>query len=338
MLNIHDLPKVAQFAVLAVLVVLIGYLDYLTGPDIEVCIFYLVPIIFSTYLFRLRTALLFTILCVTVWLLIERRIYVTHIPLTYDIWNTLFRLGFFLLICITVSSLRKQRARQREMMEFIVHDVRSPLANVFAAIKILEANKGGKLDALEEKHFHIALGSCQWVDTVITSLLDLFQIEDGNKSLRVERVSPDSFVAEAINMVELWAMRKNIRLETSLADDMPTLLIDHDISLRVLVNLLGNAIKQSTSGSVVKLAMDYPDHEQMVFSVIDHGSGIPHEWVTHIFNKHVQVEAWHDGVISGHGLGLTFCRAATEMQGGRIWVESTANEGTIIKFTLPVQP
>jgi signal transduction histidine kinase len=71
------------------------------------------------------------------------------------------------------------------------------------------------------------------------------------------------------------------------------------------------------------------------FSVANQGPGIPRAWTKRVFNRFVQVEARHAGHSVGSGLGLVFCRLAIEAHGGRIWMESDVDKGTMVTFTLP---
>ena len=113
------------------------------------------------------------------------------------------------------------------------------------------------------------------------------------------------------------------------------ILADADLVVRVLVNLLGNALKYSPVGGTVHVsAAAYPG-DKVALHIRDEGMGIAPEWVDKVFGKFSQVEARKAGAAIGSGLGLTFCRLAVEAQGGRIWLESTVGQGTTVIFTLP---
>ena len=110
---------------------------------------------------------------------------------------------------------------------------------------------------------------------------------------------------------------------------------DDDKLRRILVNLLGNALKFTPRGGTITLEAK-PDGECLRFGVRDTGEGIPKEAFERIFEKFGQVETRKSGRKMSTGLGLTFCRLATEAHGGSIWVESEVGVGSTFYFTIPL--
>jgi len=105
---------------------------------------------------------------------------------------------------------------------------------------------------------------------------------------------------------------------------------------RILVNLLSNAIKFTREDTEVTLHATTFEPGLIAFSVRDQGPGIPKEWAGKVFDKFAQTGTGAGmGKRYGSGLGLHFCRLAVEAQGGRIWIESEIDRGTVITFTLP---
>ena len=110
--------------------------------------------------------------------------------------------------------------------------------------------------------------------------------------------------------------------------------IDTELIGRVLQNLIGNAIKFTPAGGVIRVSAhrDTVDARRVVMSVSDTGPGLPPEVQARLFQKFVRGA----GSGRGSGLGLAFCRLAVEAHGGRIWADSTPGQGTVFRFTLPV--
>jgi signal transduction histidine kinase len=130
---------------------------------------------------------------------------------------------------------------------------------------------------------------------------------------------------------------KKLTLLREIASDLPSFQGDKSKLIRVLVNLLGNAIKfTSTAGTLTVAAKLGEDEEFLLFSVSDTGEGIPKESFSHIFEKFGQVEDRTEGRMMSTGLGLTFCRLAAEAHGGHIDVESTLGEGSTFSFSIPL--
>lgn len=110
---------------------------------------------------------------------------------------------------------------------------------------------------------------------------------------------------------------------------------------QVLVNLLGNAIKFTSSGEVKLALIDAASENGSVvlhFSVSDTGMGISEEWKTRIFDPFVQTDGSNTRRYGGTGLGLTICSRLVSLMGGRIWVESKVGEGSTFHFTAAFRP
>jgi signal transduction histidine kinase len=105
---------------------------------------------------------------------------------------------------------------------------------------------------------------------------------------------------------------------------------------RVIVNLVGNAVKFAPSGSGLTLSAALaPDAESVIVSVQDQGPGISREYQSRIFDKFVQVAGAKSAEKVSVGLGLAFCRLAVEAQGGEIWVDSEPGKGACFSFSVP---
>jgi signal transduction histidine kinase len=113
-----------------------------------------------------------------------------------------------------------------------------------------------------------------------------------------------------------------------------TVVADKDLILRVIQNLLGNALKFTSSDGWIHLDIQ-PDGNRVCVKVRDNGPGIPVEYQERIFEKFGQVEARAHRQKFSTGLGLTFCKLAVEAHGGSIGVESEIGKGSTFWFVLP---
>ena len=120
-----------------------------------------------------------------------------------------------------------------------------------------------------------------------------------------------------------------------MATSLPLAFADAGLSLRVLINLVSNAIKYTPSGGVVTVSASFAHSQRVVLAVTDHGPGVPREWAKRVFGKFEQVEARRSGAAIGTGLGLAFCKLAVVAQGGRIWIDSEPDVQTVVSFELP---
>jgi signal transduction histidine kinase len=110
---------------------------------------------------------------------------------------------------------------------------------------------------------------------------------------------------------------------------------DQDRLTQVLTNLLSNAIKYSPKGGEIRVCTRVNGGCAEV-SVIDHGNGIPPEFISRLFGRYERYEDKHAGKIIGTGLGLAITRQIVEMHGGRVAVDSAVGKGSEFRFTVPL--
>lgn len=319
-----------------VLVGLIGVLDYLTGDELSFSIFYLIPIALVAWFGGRPAGMIISATSALSWLAADLLTGHPYSNPFFPFWKCLVRLGFFLIVTYTLSAVRAARARNEELSHFVVHDLRSPLANVMTGLGALQDIAGDGMDAAGQELIEICLLSCQQMLTLVNSLLDLARLEGGQMRLQVDDVAVKELVDLSLQQVSIWARISRVTLTSHLEAGVERLYADREITSRILVNLLSNAIRVSRPGSVVSLHVVAVAADELAFRITDQGPGIPKEWVDRVFDKFVQVDSQHEtGRAVGNGLGLTFCRRAVEAQGGRIWLESKVGQGTAVSFTLP---
>jgi signal transduction histidine kinase len=127
--------------------------------------------------------------------------------------------------------------------------------------------------------------------------------------------------------------QKELDLVKDIESGLPPVMGDYDRLVQVLINLLSNAAKFTTRGSVTCHAARHDD--SVLVSVVDTGSGIAKEEHARVFEKFTQVTDTLSGKPRGTGLGLPICKQIVEYHGGRIWMESEPGHGSTFSFTLP---
>jgi signal transduction histidine kinase len=124
---------------------------------------------------------------------------------------------------------------------------------------------------------------------------------------------------------------KGLELGVNAAMDLPRVSVDRLQIERVISNLVINALRHTKRGEI-KISAE-PRNSDLAISVSDTGTGIPAEYLPHIFDKFVQVA---DAPVGGAGLGLTIAKSIVEAHGGQISVQSQVGHGTTFTFTLPL--
>lgn len=326
-------PKVVAIAL--GLIVVIGGIDYATGFEIAFSIFYLLPVSLVALRVGRTPARWMAIFSTAVWLsadLLANHIYSSP---AIPYWNALVRLGFFLIVAEILTALQASRVRHEELSQFIVHDLRSPLGNVISGLETLKEVSQDGLDASQDLLIRTALSSSNRMLTLIDSLLDLARLEHGSMPVHPINTGVEEIVESSLQQVVNMATQREVILASEFSDPGLKACADPDLTNRILVNLLANAIRVSQPEASVVVRAARTADGQVSIRVTDTGPGIPEKWLDKAFDKFSQIDARKIGGFKGSGLGLAFCRLAVEAQGGRIGLESQVNEGTTVTFTLP---
>ncbi len=333
MLNILNRQPCSRIVGLGfVLTFLVFLADYLTGVDSSVLILYVLPVCIVAWFAGRRWGVVTSLACGLAWFIADALVHRTGFTWMAG-WNAVMRGGVFIALSVTVSALSESARRKEELLHFIVHDLRSPLTNVLSGLQTLQHHSEG-LDEVQREVVGIAATSATRMSVLIDSLLDLPRLESQSLPLKVRTVSSDEILEAARSQVSLWARQSGVTLRIEPHPGTPPVQVDPDVTGRVLVNLLANALKFSPVGGTVTLRVA-PHEEGMVsFSVSDEGPGVPAEWLERVFDQYAQVEGSRASV-RGTGLGLSFCRMAVHAQQGRIWMESSLGKGTTVIFTAP---
>jgi signal transduction histidine kinase len=174
----------------------------------------------------------------------------------------------------------------------------------------------------------------QWAQRLIQDLLDVSAIEAGGLSLTRSREDPVVLVMLAVQLNGELAAERRVSLVADLPDHLPPIAVDADRIVQALNNLIGNALKFTPSGGVVRIgAADGGDHVRLF--VTDSGPGVPAEDAPHVFDRFWT--ARRTARARGTGMGLAIVRGIADAHGGRAWLEPpVAGSGATFNIALPV--
>ncbi len=227
--------------------------------------------------------------------------------------------------------VRVQRQKD-ELLAFVVHDLKNPLAAMFSNAQFLRETEG--LEGYVYDTLHDIVSSAQSMQRMVMNLLDIGRSENGVLKPRPDMFMLDELVGEVCRASQKRAGEHGLTLEIDAQGGL-AVTADREMIRRVVENLLDNCLKYSPSGGTVRLAAVI-DGTTAEVSVSDQGNGVPLEWRERIFEKYVCVEAKSAGKTQlSRGLGLAFCRMAIEAHGGRIWVDDNAPKGSVFRATFP---
>ncbi len=240
------------------------------------------------------------------------------------------------------QELRRIDAMKSEFISIASHELRTPLAAIKNAIQLILQGKTGEINEHQTKFLAIADRNINRLINIINDLLDLSRIESGRISMKFESLPIKPLFETVVTSLQPQAEAKSIRIEIDLPEDPPSVYADKEKVEQILVNLIGNAIKFTPEGGMIRLRAQVlsgeknPEHPKKVaISVEDNGIGIPSEHLDKIFDKFHQVDDSLHRSVGGTGLGLAITRGLVEAHQGKIWVESGVGKGSTFTFTLP---
>lgn len=231
------------------------------------------------------------------------------------------------------SQLRRLERLRTELFNMLIHDLKGPISEVIANLDILSY-----VVSEDNKEFvEQAQSSCDLLYSMIIDLLDIARMEEGSLRMLSEKLDPEEFILEAVSHLTGLAREKSIEVRKP-GDPQQEITFDADkgLLIRVMHNLLTNAIQHCPQGDHVEVGYDLQEAGLIRFFVRDNGPGIPEEHQLSIFEKFVQLQRKKDGRRYTTGLGLTYCKMAIELHGGSIWVESDGENGSCFIFSLPL--
>ncbi len=243
------------------------------------------------------------------------------------------------------SALAMQNARLFHQLEIashhksqflanMSHELRTPLNAILGYTELIVDQIYGEvpekinevLDRVQKSGRHL-LG-------LINDVLDLSKIEAGQLTLGLSSYAFNDVVQAVVSAVGSLAAEKQLRLTADVAPDLPVGQGDERRITQVLLNLVGNAIKFTDTGTIAIRVT--ADGEGFLVSVSDTGSGIPEDQQERIFEEFQQVDA-PASRNKGTGLGLAIAKRIVELHGGRIWVESVVGKGSTFFLSLPIR-
>jgi signal transduction histidine kinase len=219
-----------------------------------------------------------------------------------------------------------------DLIAMVYHDIRSPLSTIVASLEVLSSLSFGTQDATAQSMIEIAQRSAKRIQHLVDSLLDIDRLESGQEIGSRAPTSLQAIVDEAVRLILPMAEMKGIIVTQSIEANLPQVDIDADMILRVLINLLENAVKFSRGQGTIQVSLQQQG-DMILTAIRDDGPGIAPDEQERIFQKYARPNILSDG--GGLGLGLAYSRLAVKSHGGQIWVESQPGNGAVFKFTLP---
>jgi len=229
-----------------------------------------------------------------------------------------------------ISYLKELNRMKTEFVNTVSHDLRSPLTSILGYVELIR--RAGEVNRQQAEYIAVIQESVHQITKLINEVLDLGKIES-----RVDKDFTEVSLAEIAKdvLVNLKPMisQNGHKLVADLDKKLPLILGD-EVQLRQMVeNLIGNAIKYTPAGGVIEVQANQ-DNDLLLFQVKDTGRGIPLDEQKRIFEPFYRGQNVSEDT-QGTGLGLAITKTVVDNHRGRIWLDSSVNQGSTFTIMLP---
>ncbi|MGB0560667.1 MAG: PAS domain S-box protein [Spirulinaceae cyanobacterium] len=259
----------------------------------------------------------------------------------------------YLISLMDITERKQVEQMKDEFLSIASHELRTPLTSIRGALGLLATGKLGSFSPQGQSMIEIAVNNSQRLARLLDDILDLERIAAGQLTLAKTDVNAVDLMLQAAQALESAAVDRQVSLQLRAGQQgvaqipppqtdelcpLPAPLwfwADGDQVVRILINLISNAIKFSEPGQTVVVEVDAMARSTVQFAVRDRGRGIPTSNLESIFGRFQQVDASDSREKGGTGLGLAICKEIVEHHDGKIWVESTLGQGSAFYVWLP---
>ncbi len=253
--------------------------------------------------------------------------------------------------CVVVfRDVTKERSIDKAKTEFVSlasHQLRTPLSSINWYTEMLLAGDAGKINK-EQKNYleEVYKGNKRMVD-LVNALLNVSRLELGTFAIEPEPTDVVKLAQSVADEQKPQILEKKIKLNQKYVDNLPLLNADPKLLRIVFQNLLSNAVKYTPEKGIINIDLHLvkqgepldtrkANEDSIAVTVSDTGYGIPKSQQDKIFSKLFRADNVREKDTEGTGLGLYIVKSIVDHSGGKIWFESTENEGTTFYITLPL--
>jgi signal transduction histidine kinase len=228
------------------------------------------------------------------------------------------------------SSLEDVEQRRRDLISDLSHELRTPLTVVRG---YLEELADGRVEPSSELYDRL-VRETRRLERLILDLQELSKAEAGYLSINLQTVNLKPLLESLVKKFADQLLEDGPILSLDCPSDLPPVMADVDRCEQILVNLLGNAIRYTETGSITIKA--WRDRLQVWIEVRDTGIGISAEDLPFVFERFWRADRSRSRYSGGTGIGLAISRRLVELQGGQIEAESELGKGSSFRFSLPI--
>jgi signal transduction histidine kinase len=232
--------------------------------------------------------------------------------------------------------LEQASVAKSQFLANVSHDVRTPLNAILGYTSLLLRGVSGPLDPAQRESLARVDANARHLLTLINEILDISRIEAGKMPVRTSPIKLNELVDEIMSEVEPLIAKSNLVVTANVPDGLPVIRSDRQKVKQILLNLLTNALKFTTQGSVTVSCTHQRSSREIAIAVADTGIGIAKADQARIFEAFSQAEPAPMREAGGTGLGLAICRRLATVLGGRITLESKLRQGSTFTLIIPL--
>lgn len=232
-------------------------------------------------------------------------------------------------------NLRETDTQREKVTSMMVHDLKSPLGSILGTLNFLVTDPDLELSTINENLLNGAIAAGSQMLRMIEAMLDRHRLESGSFEAYQEPFELTTVIDFNVEHIKPFLKLHSLELQIDIADKLPLVYADANITERILANLLDNAIKYSPSSATI-IIKAIVDNDFIKVSIEDQGPGIPEDQRADIFQRLTQIKNSDKSARTGFVPSLDFCHLAIEAMGGSMWVEGEDKIGARFVFTLPI--
>ena len=234
-----------------------------------------------------------------------------------------------------LNAVKTLDKRKSDFVSSVSHELRTPLTSIKGYAAILLTGKLGVLPPQAKERLEKINRHSDELGHIVNDLLDISRIESGKMIMNLGKHDLKEIVGKTDDLLSGQLKEKKIDFSVNIYPDGASVLIDPEQIGRVLINLIGNAMKFTPAGGKISISARKSNDEGMVqVDISDTGCGIAAEDQEAIFEEFYRVENTINQEVKGTGLGLALVKRIIKAHQGKIWVKSTLGSGSTFSFTI----
>ncbi|OOP72533.1 ATP-binding protein [Clostridium beijerinckii] len=232
-----------------------------------------------------------------------------------------------------ISEKEKLEQMRKDFISNVSHEFRTPLTVIKGN---LESIVDGMIEPENVADTYITLiKETNRLERMVKDLLNLSKLESGKLEIDVSGLDVNMLINDTMRSLKTLIRNKNIDLQLSLENNLPTLLSDYDKLKQLIIIFMDNAIKFSENKGVLKVAT-YTDNKNIYITIEDNGIGIPKDEIQYLGEKFYKADKARKANAGGTGLGLSIAKRLTKVLNGNVSIESDLGKGTTITISFSI--